>query len=119
MAERGGSQMNDENAVRDLVKAADASEPEPEVDLAASLADIKQRAGRLALLTGGGTVYVYVEGDWRIPHQRAVLDVAYPAEEIQVFTVPVGSYTPDMVAELRGQGLEIVDCRESAKDEPE
>lgn len=64
----------------------------------------------VALLAGGGTVYVFDKGDGRIADQVMLLDVAYPAEEPLVRHVR-RSGLDRVTAALLLDGVEIVDCR--------
>lgn len=103
-----------DDPVRDLVRRAADRDPEPVPDPAASLADIRRRAAelQLTLVAGGGTVFVFEAGDWRIAEQQTVLDVAFPGEEHTVHTIAVREYTDELRARLVAEGLQIIDCRQ-------
>lgn len=74
---------------------------------------------KITLLAGGGTVYVYpdVHGDdalaGRVAEMRAVLDVAYPADDTLVARIDEAHW-PAMQADLERDGMEIVDTRGEA-----
>lgn len=68
-------------------------------------------SARLTLVAGGGHVYVFPAGDWRIAHQRMVLDVAFPADDVGQRTIDAADYTPALRDGLRAAGFTVVDCR--------
>lgn len=65
---------------------------------------------RVTLLAGGGTVYLYAPDDKNIGAMRAVLDVAYPADDVVQRTMPVASWET-VLPILERQGIEVVDVR--------
>jgi hypothetical protein len=66
---------------------------------------------RLWLLAGGGTVYVYDEGDPLIAHQAMMLDVVYPGDEVVTRSIPASRFDDTLIGKLRAEGLEVIDCR--------
>jgi len=81
-------------------------------------------SGRVTLLAGGNTVYVYPDINTdreglttRIAVQRMLLDVAYPADDTLVRTMTAEAW-PAARDALIAEGVEIVDTRAPAGTTP-